>query len=935
MQTDHWSKGALKFFIPYLEQAEKSLQVATGFFTIQGYNLIRNYLSDISVQLLVGFDEGATDRLKELLIDQIMIHLSRWGVENRRAAVLDLVERIKKGRIQIVEHGNREWIDARVRNRDHGKIYILDERIVLSGSVNLTLSGLKYNSENLTLVEDPKRVKYYLDQFQKYWNAEDTVDLTKSLLDALLKWLQLSPPFDIYLKTIESLIQEESIAPPRESYKMPVKYQLVVIERTLRQIRAFSGAMLVASTGLGKTVMATHIALRLSREKQIHNVIVFSPLQVQPDWKHALRSAGLSYDVFTRNLLDRPGKRKGNKMIEMEEALEQMDENYLVIIDESQYFRNRTRAKDGRRRQSFNRLVPVIEKKKVKVLLLTATPFSKEVGDLNNQLRLLPHTAEKTYVKADGQFVLPGMIDDSIAPKAWKVIDGPAFFEEFISLPVATVISTSQVAKDFAEHTEEGDFILFGEEKRWVPQVEVTKVKVPVVLEEQISNAMEQKVFLHKSMSFRNRKNQWYRSKMIIQNKAEISWMSSPLAFKRVLQDTIEGTDDVQYIRPAEKRKAILEPILSQLTSMKLSEDPKFQVLVIYLKRFKQEKRKVIIFTERQLSAIYLEKALAKSLSFLKVANTVKEVGGGEVELKNFNKEVIPLIKGFAPLANKDKISPKDRLVDYDILIATDAYSTGVNLQDASVVINYDLAWTPDVLIQRAGRILRFWKAPRRVHFLVFVGDFKKDTEGKKKTHNVENRLRKLNSRGKHAQKFSEIPLIPESDRARYDSLGSLSEVTIEDVGVVDIGQLEEFSGVSPFLRHITMLKQHEEYANQIPNDITSAFCYKGNKLLLYLLLTYEKEYHLILYDVKRKKLESIKEDALLDLIQCTTDTPIANIGADKIEHLTQRSRSMWIKQNENIQAEKVERICACLLIPKAMEVSFEEMINEEIDYGY
>lgn len=931
MQTDHWNKGVLRFITPYLENTQDRLQVATGFFTIQGYNLIRDFLSDISVQLLVGYDEAAIDRLKELLIDQIMVHLSRWGEGNRRAAVLDLVERIQKGRFQIVEHGDKDWVDARARNRDHGKVYILDQKTVLSGSVNLTVNGLKHNSENLTLVETPDRVAYYLNQFQKYWDAEGTVDLTQALLDALLKWLSLSPPFDIYLKTIQALIQEEDFAPPRENYKMPVNYQLVVIERALRQLKAFGGAMLVASTGLGKTVMATHIALRLQREKQIYNVLVFSPLQVQPDWKYALRSAGLSYDVFTRNLLD--GKRRGKKMREMEEALEQIDENYLVIIDESQYFRNRTRAKDGRRRQSFNRLVPVIEKKKAKVLLLTATPFSKEVEDLNNQLRLLPHTADKKYVRANGQFVMAGMVDDAIAPEAWKVMDGPDFFEDFINLPVATVISTSQVAKDFAEHTEEGDYILFGEEKRWVPQVEVTKVKVPVMLEEAVSDAMQQKVFLHKSLSFKDRKNNWYRSRMIIQNKAEISWMSSPLAFKQVVIDTIEGSDDVPYTRPVEKRKEILEPILHRLEVLQPNDDPKFQALVIYLKKFKSESRKVIIFTERQLTAIYLEKSLANRLPFLQVANTVKETGEGLTELKKFNEEVIPLIKGFAPEANKDKISPRDNLVNYDILIATDAYSTGVNLQDASVVINYDLAWTPDVLIQRAGRILRFWKVPRRVHFLVFVGDFKKDILGKENTHNVESRLRKLSSRSKHAQKFSEIPLITDSDQASYDSLGSLSEVTYEDIGIVDIGQLEEFSGVSPFLKHITVLKQHEEYASQIPDDITSAFQYSGNKLLLYLLLRHEGEYQLILYDVKRKKLESIKEDALLNLIQCTVETPIANISPDKIERLAQKSRQLWIKQNEGDITGKIERVCACLLIPFSQELSFREMIDEGMGF--
>lgn len=892
--------------------------------------MIREAITEIWVQLLVGYDEESKERLRQLLIDNIMVYLSRWDAQNRREAVLDLVERIKRGKFQIVEQADKDLVDARARNRDHGKVYILDETLVLSGSANLTVNGLRFNSENLTLVDAPDRVSYYLNQFQEYWEAEDTVDLTQALLDALLKWLQLSPPFDIYLKTIQVLIQEEEVEPPRENYKMPVNYQLVVIERLLRQLKAFRGAMLVASTGLGKTVMATHAALRLARTKRIDNIIVFSPLQVQLDWKHALRSAGLGNEIFTRDLLDRPGKIKGKKMLEMEDALQHIDGGYLVIIDESQYFRNKTRAKDGRKRHSFNRLIPVIQEKEALVLLLTATPFSKEVNDLNHQLQLLPHTADKKFVKPDGQFVFPGMIDDDIAPEAWKVMEGSEFFDDFIKLPVTTVISTSQVAKDFAEHTEEGDYIFFGEEKRWVPQVEVTKVKVPVYLEEDVSAAMERGVFLHKHKSFRDRKQQWRRSDVIVQNKAEIAWMSSPLALEKVLEDALFNTDKVIFRLPDSQREELLEPILSKIRQHGIEEDPKFQALSFYLKEFQKQSRKVIIFTERQLTAIYLEKALKRSMPFLRVGNTIKETGEG-TELKNFDQEVLPIIKGFAPVANADKISTREKLSHFDVLIATDAYSTGVNLQDASVVINYDLAWTPDVLIQRAGRILRFWKEPRRVHFLVFVGDFQKSTVGKQKTHNVENRLRKLSLRSKQAQKFSEIPIIPESDRESYQSLGSLSAVTQEDIGLVDISQLEEFSGVSPFLRHIAVLKEHEQYADQIPNDIASAMYYDGHKQLIYLLFLLKAEYFHVLYDVKKNSIEPIKEDELLDLIQCTPQTAVANIGADEVELWAQKGRRLWEQQIAPHSSEDVERICACYLIPRKMEKEFRNFMEGRI----
>lgn len=125
-------------------------------------------------------------------------------------------------------------------------------------------------------------------------------------------------------------------------------------------------------------------------------------------------------------------------------------------------------------------------------------------------------------------------------------------------------------------------------------------------------------------------------------------------------------------------------------------------------------------------------------------------------------------------------------------------------LQDAEIVISYDLAWTPDTIIQRAGRVLRFWREPRLVSLYIFVGDFQEDREGSRATTGVENRLRKLTARSEQAQQFSELPVFPEGDDLTYRTLGSLSRVTIEDLGLADITEIEEFTGVSGYLRHIT-----------------------------------------------------------------------------------------------------------------------------------
>jgi hypothetical protein len=60
----------------------------------------------------------------------------------------------------------------------------------------------------------------------------------------------------------------------------------------------------------------------------------------------------------------------------------------------------------------------------------------------------------------------------------------------------------------------------------------------------------------------------------------------------------------------------------------------------------------------------------------------------------------------FSPESNHRRgwIKPED---DLDVLIATDVLSEGQNLQDGSIVVNYDLPWAIIRLIQRAGRVDR------------------------------------------------------------------------------------------------------------------------------------------------------------------------------------------------------------------------------------
>ena len=100
-----------------------------------------------------------------------------------------------------------------------------------------------------------------------------------------------------------------------------------------------------------------------------------------------------------------------------------------------------------------------------------------------------------------------------------------------------------------------------------------------------------------------------------------------------------------------------------------------------------------------------------KVLIFSQFADTVTYLGEHlkALELKDMacatgaTNNPTELVHRFSPISNDKDVSPNDLRV----LIATDMLSEGQNLQDCSIVVNYDLPWAIIRLIQRAGRVDR------------------------------------------------------------------------------------------------------------------------------------------------------------------------------------------------------------------------------------
>jgi superfamily II DNA/RNA helicase len=92
-------------------------------------------------------------------------------------------------------------------------------------------------------------------------------------------------------------------------------------------------------------------------------------------------------------------------------------------------------------------------------------------------------------------------------------------------------------------------------------------------------------------------------------------------------------------------------------------------------------------------------------------------------------------------------------------LIATDVLSEGINLQDARLLINYDLHWNPVRLMQRIGRVDRRMDSKIEVEIVKHNPSLKtkridRDNISSKETKYVENLEKKILSRKRPIYKF-------------------------------------------------------------------------------------------------------------------------------------------------------------------------------------
>lgn len=167
---------------------------------------------------------------------------------------------------------------------------------------------------------------------------------------------------------------------------------------------------------------------------------------------------------------------------------------------------------------------------------------------------------------------------------------------------------------------------------------------------------------------------------------------------------------------------------------------------------------------------------------------------------------------------------------EIDVLIATDCLSEGQNLQDADLVINYDIHWNPVRIIQRLGRIDRIG-SPNKVINSINFWPSKSIDKYLKLENRIINRMSAMTITGAETvdvnQQFENIikdnPIVSDSEKKLLEQMANNNISDIEGEATQTL-QLSDFS-LELYRQDLTdYFKEHKDKFKNMPTGAFSGF---------------------------------------------------------------------------------------------------------------
>jgi superfamily II DNA or RNA helicase len=197
----------------------------------------------------------------------------------------------------------------------------------------------------------------------------------------------------------------------------------------------------------------------------------------------------------------------------------------------------------------------------------------------------------------------------------------------------------------------------------------------------------------------------------------QFDWINSKLFTKNLINNLKQDCDNVIEI-------------LKLAKNWKPENDRQLKALYELISE-KHKNEKILVFSQYADTVHYLYKELKR----LEVTKIESVTGADENPTEKAHR--------FSPVSN-ERPDLKDSENELRVLITTDVLSEGQNLQDAHIIVNFDLPWAIIRLIQRAGRVDRIGQKAKLIYSYSFLPE-----DGIEQIINLRGRL--LNRLGENA----------------------------------------------------------------------------------------------------------------------------------------------------------------------------------------
>jgi SNF2 family DNA or RNA helicase len=424
-----------------------SLDVATAYFTIQGFRLLKEGLQELgNFRMLLGAEPHRGEQIGLRREKEVLKGLLRRDLEEEPFSeemlrlVEDLIRFLRRESVAVrAVEGRLLHAKGFIFYSDRPGQQMLFDRfrpvVAIVGSSNFTGPGLTTNRElNLahkvlldeSEVHDPDAelaVAWLSDErpsdkikpknkqlmksevgaraiieletwYETQWSeAKDFKEDLILILDASKFGQMEYTPYQVYMKALYEYFKDDLGADIRPGMRSAVElseFQEDAVKKARKILARYDGVMIGDSVGLGKT----WIGKKLLEDFAYHlrqKALVICPASLRDLWTEELQEASISTIILSQEELG-----------QADFDVSPYGDVDVVLIDESHNFRNRS----AQRYENLERLIAQNggkgrEGARKKIILITATPINNDLLDLYNQINLLTQ-GDRSYFSAAG-----------------------------------------------------------------------------------------------------------------------------------------------------------------------------------------------------------------------------------------------------------------------------------------------------------------------------------------------------------------------------------------------------------------------------------------------------------------------------------------------------------------------------------------------------